>query len=111
MRGAMHKPLQPRGLSASAVGKIMAEVLAGLTSGILVLVSVAVSMLLIHAGWRAGAAIGLAAVGAALLALTLVPASASVRRGRMGDVVETVTLLALLPLMVLGSGLVSAVAG
>ena len=51
------------------------------------------------------------AVGAALLGLTLVPASASVRRGRMGDIVETLTLLALLPLMVLASGLVSAVAG
>ena len=82
-----------------------AEVLAGLTSGILGLVSVAVSMLLIHDGWRAGAAIGLAGVGAVLLALTLVPASASVRRGRMGDVVETVTLLALLPADGAGGGL------
>jgi hypothetical protein len=88
-----------------------AEVLAGLASGILGLVSVAVSMLLIHDGWRAGAAIGLAGIGAALLALTLVPASPSVRRGRMGDVVETFTLLALLPLMVLAAGFVSAVAG
>jgi type VII secretion integral membrane protein EccD len=87
------------------------EVLAGLTSGILGLVSVAVSMLLVHDGWRAGAAIGLAGVGAALLALTLVPASPSVRRGRMGDVVEMVTLLALLPLMVLAAGFVAAVAG
>ena len=40
-----------------------AEVLAGLASGILGLVSVAMSMLLIHDGWRAGAAIGLAGVG------------------------------------------------
>lgn len=87
------------------------EVLAGLTSGILGLVSVAVSMLLLHDGWRSGAALGLAGVGAALLALTLVPASPSVRRGRMGDVVEMVTLLALLPLMVLAAGFVSAVAG
>lgn len=87
------------------------EVLAGLTSGILGLVSVAVSMLLVHDGWRAGAAIGLAGVGAALLALTLAPASPSVRRGRMGDVVEMVTLLALLPLMVLAAGFVAAVAG
>ena len=88
-----------------------AEVQAGQTSGILGLVSVAVSMLLIHEEWRAGAAIGLAAIGAVLLALTLVPASASVRRGRMGDVVETMTLIALLPLMVLAAGFVSAVAG
>ena len=53
----------------------------------------------------------LAAVGAVLLGLTLVPASPSVRRGRLGDVVETITLLALLPLMVLAAGFVSAVAG
>jgi len=46
-----------------------------------------------------------------LLALTLVPASPSVRRGRIGDIVETMTLLALLPLMVLAAGFVSAVAG
>ena len=87
------------------------EVLAGLTSGILGLVSVAVAMLLIHDGWRSGAAIALAGVGAGLLGLTLVPASPSVRRGRMGDVVETFTLLSLLPLMVLGAGFVGAVAG
>ena len=88
-----------------------AEVLAGLTSGILGLVSVAVAMLLIHESWRSGAAIALAGVGAGLLGLTLVPASPSVRRGRLGDVVETFTLLSLLPLMVLGAGFVAAVAG
>lgn len=87
-----------------------AEVLAGLASGILGLVSVAVSMLLIHDEWRSGAAIALAGVGAGLLGLTLVPASPSVRRGRLGDVVETFTLLSLLPLMVLGAGFVGAVA-
>lgn len=87
------------------------EVLAGLVSGVLGLVSVAVSMLLIHDGWRAGAAIVLAGVGAVLLLLTLVPTSASVRRGRAGDVVESLTLLSLLPLMVLAAGFVSAVAG
>jgi hypothetical protein len=88
-----------------------AEVLAGLASGILGLVSVAVSMLLIHDGWRAGAAIVLAGLGAVLLSVTLVPASASVRRGRLGDILETATLLSLLPLMVLAAGFVSAVAG
>ena len=87
------------------------EVLAGLLSGLLGLVSVALSMLLIHDGWRAGAAIALAGVGAVLLLLTLAPTSPSVRRGRMGDVVESLTLLSLLPLMVLAAGFVSAVAG
>ena len=61
-------------------------------------------MLLIHDCWRAEAAIALAVVGAVLLVTTLVPASASVRRGRMGDVVETATLISLLPLMVLAAG-------
>lgn len=87
------------------------EVLAGLLSGVVGLVSVAVSMLLIHDGWRAGAAMVLAGLGAVLLLFTLVPTTASVRRGRLGDLFETVTLLALLPLMVLAAGFVAAVAG
>ena len=88
-----------------------AEVLAGLTSGILGLVSVAVAVLLIHEGWRSGAALALAGVGAGLFGLTLLPASPSVRRSWLGDVAETCTLLSLLPLMVLGAGFVSAVVG
>ncbi|UUZ60909.1 hypothetical protein [Nocardioides sp. B-3] len=87
------------------------EVMAGLVSGILGLVSVALSMLLIHDGWRAGAAIALAVVGAVLLVSTLVPASPSVRRGRIGDAVETATLLSLLPLMVVAAGFFSAIRG
>lgn len=87
------------------------EVLAGLVSGILGLFSVALSMLLIHDGWRAGAAIALAVLGAALLVSTLVPASPSVRRGRIGDTVETATLLSLLPLMVVAAGFFSAIRG
>jgi hypothetical protein len=113
------------------------EVLTGLVSGILGLGSIAVTVLLTRPEWRPGAAVVLAVAGAvllmvtllpstpsvrrgrlgdiaetvSLLALTLVPASPSVRRGRMGDVVETFTLLALLPLMVLAAGFVSAVAG
>ena len=38
-------------------------------------------------------------------------APALLRRGRLGDVVETFTLLSLLPLMVLAAGFVDAVAG
>ena len=87
------------------------EVLAGLVSGLLGLVSVAVSMLLIHDGWRAGAALTLAGVGAVLLVLTLVPTSPSVRRGRLGDAVESAALLSLLPLMVLAAGFVDRVMG
>lgn len=87
------------------------EVLAGLVSGILGLFSVALSMLLIHDGWRAGAAVALAVVGAVLLVSTLVPASPSVRRGRIGDVVETATLLSLLPLMVVAAGFFDMIRG
>jgi type VII secretion integral membrane protein EccD len=87
------------------------EVLAGLVSGILGLFSVALSMLLIHDGWRAGAAIALAVVGAVLLVSTLVPASPSVRRGRIGDAVETATLLSLLPLMVVAAGFFDQIKG
>jgi type VII secretion integral membrane protein EccD len=87
------------------------EVLTGLVSGILGLASVAVSMLLLHESWRSGAAIALAGIGAVLLVMTLVPATPSVRRGRLGDVAETITLLSLLPLMVVAAGVFSMVQG
>ena len=87
------------------------EVLAGLVSGIAGLVSIALSMVLIHDSWRAEAAIALAVVGAVLLVTTLVPSSGSVRRGRMGDVVETATLISLLPLMVVAAGFFDMVKG
>ena len=68
-------------------------------------------MLLIHEDWRAGAAVALAVVGAVLLVSTLVPASPSVRRGRIGDTIETATLLSLLPLMVMAAGFFDMVRG
>jgi type VII secretion integral membrane protein EccD len=87
------------------------EVLAGLVSGIAGLVSIALAMVLIHDSWRAEAAIALAVVGAVLLVATLVPSSGSVRRGRIGDVVETATLISLLPLMVVAAGFFDMVTG
>lgn len=87
------------------------EVLAGLVSGICGLVATALAMLLIHSQWRATAAVALAVVGAVMLLITLVPGSPSVRRGRVGDVVETATLVSLLPLMVVAAGFVDKVAG
>ena len=87
------------------------EVLAGLVSGIAGLISIALSMVLIHDAWRAEAAIVLAVVGALLLVTTLVPSSGSVRRGRIGDVVETATLISLLPLMVVAAGFFDMVKG
>jgi hypothetical protein len=57
------------------------------------------------------AALTLAATGAVLLAATLVPSTPSVRRGRFGDLAETVTLLALLPLLVVATGVFAAIRG
>ena len=87
------------------------EVLVGLTSGVLGLVSTALSALWLHPSWRPTAAVALAVTGAVLLAPTLLPSSGSVRRGRLGDVAETLALLALLPALVLATGLFTSIAG
>ena len=87
------------------------EVLVGLVSGILGLASVAVAMLWLHPDWRPTAAVVLAATGAVLLAVTLLPSTPSVRRGRFGDVAETAALVALLPLLVLAVGIYAAIRG
>lgn len=87
------------------------EVLVGLVSGLLGLFSVAISLLWLHPDWRPTTAVVLAATGGVLLAITLVPATPSVRRGRLGDLAETVALVALLPLAVLATGLFSAISG
>jgi hypothetical protein len=86
-----------------------AEVLVGLVSGVLGLLSIALSVLWLHPGWRPGAAVALAVTGAVLLALTLLPQGTSVRRGRLGDIAETVALLGLLPALVLATGVFSAI--
>jgi type VII secretion integral membrane protein EccD len=87
------------------------EVLVGLVSGIAGLASVAVSMLWLHPGWRPTAAVVLAVTGAVLLAVTLLPSTPSVRRGRFGDLAESVCLLALLPLLVVATGVFAAIRG
>lgn len=81
------------------------EVLVGLVSGILGLGSVAVSLMVMHPDWRPATAVTLAGAGAVLLAATLLPSTPSVRRGRFGDIVESIGLLAVLPLLVLATGL------
>ena len=88
-----------------------AEVLVGLGSGVLGLVSTALSVLWLHAQWRPTAAVALAATGAVLLALTLLPQQGSVRRGRLGDVVESVALLAMIPALVVATGIYSSIRG
>jgi hypothetical protein len=63
----------------------------------------------LHPDWRPVAAIALSATGGLLLAATLLPPAPSVRRGRLGDVAESMALLSLLPLLVVASGLLDAV--
>ncbi len=87
------------------------EVLVGLVSGILGLAAVAAAVLLMHEEWRPVAAVVLAASGGVLLAVTLLPRTPSVRRGRFGDVVESIALLTLLPLLVLAVGVFESVRG
>ena len=87
------------------------EVLVGLVSGIAGLLSVAIALLWLHPDWRPMAALALAATGAVLLAVTLLPSTPSVRRGRLGDLAESVTLLALLPLLVVATGVFAAIRG
>jgi hypothetical protein len=81
------------------------EVLVGLVSGIVGLAAVAVAVLWLHPDWRPTTAVALAATGAVLLAVTLLPSGPSVRRGRLGDLAESIGLLSLLPLIVVATGL------
>lgn len=87
------------------------EVLVGLVSGILGLVSTGVAALWLHPDWRPTVAVVLAGAGAVVLAVSMLPAAPSVRRGRLGDVAESVALLALLPLLVVAVGVFSAIRG
>ncbi|WP_395695754.1 type VII secretion integral membrane protein EccD [Nocardioides sp.] len=87
------------------------EVLVGLVSGVLGLASTGAATLWLHPDWRPAVAVVLAATGAVVLAVTMVPGSPSVRRGRLGDVAESVALLALLPLLVLAVGVFAAIRG
>ncbi len=89
--------------------RVGSEVLVGLGAGIVGLAVTAVAVVVLHPDWRPTTAVVLAAAGGVLLLLTLVPGTSSVRRGRLGDVAETVGLLSLLPLLVLATGLFSAV--
>lgn len=105
-------------LAVAACGAVMlrtrqyrtgSEVLVGLVLGVVALAVTGVALLWLHASWRPTTAVVLAAVGAVVLAATMLPATPSVRRGRLGDVAESAALILLLPLLVLASGAFSAV--
>jgi type VII secretion integral membrane protein EccD len=86
-------------------------VLVGLVSGIAGLLSVAVSLLWLHPGWRPMAAVALASAGGALLGVTLLPTAPSAWWGRICDLTENVILAGLLPLLVVATGTFAAVRG
>jgi len=87
------------------------EVLAGMLAGVLGLASVVISTVALRPEWRSVVAVVLAVAAAILVTLTLVVNTPSVRRGRIGDVTESVGLVALLPLLVIAIGLLDAVRG
>ncbi len=87
------------------------EVLVGLVSGIAGLASLAVALLWLQPQWRPTTALVLAVAGAVLLAVTLLPDRASVRRGQLGDLAESACLLTLVPLALVATGVFSAIAG
>ncbi|NYG59034.1 type VII secretion integral membrane protein EccD [Nocardioides daedukensis] len=87
------------------------EVLAGLTAGVLGLISTAAAALVLHPDWRASIAVVLAAAGALVLTSSLVPSTPSVRSGRLGDVIEVIALISLVPLLVVAVGLFSQIRG
>lgn len=87
------------------------QVLVGLGAGVAALVVAAASVLVLQPDWRGPLAVVLAVVGGAVLATTLVPSSPSVLRGRIGDVLETACLVALLPLTVFAAGVFAAIRG
>jgi hypothetical protein len=89
--------------------RIGSEVLVGLVAGVAGLATVAVSVLWLHPTWRPATAVALAAAGAVLLAVTVLPSTPSVRRGRLGDVAETVALVSLPPLLIMATGVFDAI--
>jgi hypothetical protein len=89
--------------------RIGSEVLVGLVAGVAGLATVAVSVLWLHPTWRPATAVALAATGAVLLAVTLLPSTPSVRRGRLGDVAETIALVSLPPLLIMATGVFDAI--
>jgi type VII secretion integral membrane protein EccD len=86
-----------------------AEVGAGLISAAIGVASIAVSILVLRPDWRPGLVIVLTVLSAGTLLSTLIPVSSSVARGRAAEMLEVVALVAMLPLLVIAIGIVSAV--
>jgi type VII secretion integral membrane protein EccD len=87
------------------------EVLVGLTSGVSGLLATVVSAWWIHPAWRPATAISLVLTGIALLTFTRLPPGTSVRRKRLGDLIEKLGMLSLLPALVVATGAFSRLRG
>jgi hypothetical protein len=83
----------------------------GLVSGLLGMVSTVASVLWMHPDWRLPAALTLAAAGVVLVVTALVRTTGPPRSQRVGDLVESVALLGIVPLLVVATGLFESVQG
>ncbi|HEY3529753.1 MAG TPA: EsaB/YukD family protein [Nocardioides sp.] len=81
------------------------DVLIGLASGMLGLVSTGVAVLVLDARWRMPVAVVVAAAGVVLLGQTLWQRPRDPRPGRVGDRIESAALVALLPALLVAAGL------
>jgi hypothetical protein len=88
-----------------------AEVLVGLASSVLGLMTTAVSVLWMHPTWRPGATAALVLTGTLLVVRSRLPRGALVGRSRLGGVAESVALLALPPALLIATGAFSSVRG
>lgn len=87
------------------------EVLTGFAGATLALLAAVASALVLHPGWRTVLAAVLVAVAAVLLVVAALPRTPSVRLARLGDLVEGVALVSLLPLVVAALGFLPGTGG
>jgi len=86
-----------------------ATVLVGLVSGGTGLAATSAAVLWQQPGWRPGVAALLVGAGAVLLATTSSSSGPSPRRAWLGDLLHGAALLAVLPLLVVATGLFAAI--
>jgi type VII secretion integral membrane protein EccD len=92
-------------------GHSSADAWVGLASGLLGLASTMASVLWMHPDWRLPAALTLVPAGVVLMVAGLVQTSGPRRSQRVGDVVESVALLAIVPVLVVATGVFASVQG
>jgi hypothetical protein len=126
--GALVVLVAPMAVSSGVAGSVMAvmccllvmlrtrrhrsatEVLVGVSSGVLGLGAVAAALIWLHPACRPMTAVTSVGGGAAVLAMNLL-APRSVRRSRLADLAENLSLVSLLPLLAVVTGLFGAARG